>query len=87
MNECGVTAKTMITESKRDLILLLLKQREKLLSTTVAQVITVITVKTWRWYDFGIMLRLHMDVVSMWYRHRMFTENSKAVLKIIKFVS
>ena len=46
MNECGVTAKTMIKESKTDLILLLLKQREKLLSTTVAQVITVITVKT-----------------------------------------
>ena len=46
MNECGVTAKTMITESKTDLILLLLKQRAKLLSPTVAQVITVITVKT-----------------------------------------
>ena len=50
-------------------------QRERrIVSTTVAQVITVIAVETWRWYDFDMMSWSHMDVMSMSHRHRMFTK-------------
>ena len=55
----------------------------RIASTAVAQVVTIIAVEVWRQYHF-VMIWWHMDVVSMSYWHRMFTENStnKAVLKI-----
>ena len=52
-------------------------QRERrIVSTTVAQVITVIAVETWRWYDFDMMSWSHLDAMSMSDRHRMFTKLS-----------
>ena len=61
----------------------------RIVSTTVAQVITVITVETWSRCGYDMTSWRHMDAVSMLYLHRMFTENctNKAVLKISNFVS
>ena len=61
----------------------------RIVSTTVAQVITVITVETWCRCGYDMTSWRHMDAVSMLYLHRMFTENctNKAVLKISNFVS
>ena len=61
----------------------------RIVSTTVAQVITVITVETWCPCGYDMTSWRHMDAVSMLYLHRMFTENctNKAVLKISNFVS
>ena len=83
VNGYGVSATTIITESKTNLILLLFKQRG------VAQVVTVIAVETWRWYDFDMISLHYMVTVWMSYRHHMFMENStdKAALKINNSVS
>ena len=61
----------------------------RIVSTTVVQVITVITVETWCRCGYDMTSWRHMDAVSMLYLHRMFTENctNKAVLKISNFVS
>ena len=61
----------------------------RIVSTTVAQVITVITVETWCRCGYDMTSWRHMDAVSMLYLHRMFTENctNKAVLKISNFGS
>ena len=61
----------------------------RIVSTTVAQVITVITVETWCRCGYDMTSWRHMDAVSMLYLHRMFTENctNKAVLKISNFIS
>ena len=61
----------------------------RIVSTTVVQVITVITVETWCRCGYDMTSWRHMDAVSMLYLHRMFTENctNKAVLKISNFIS
>ena len=61
----------------------------RIVSTTVVQVITVITVETWCRCGYDMTSWRHMDAVSMLYLHRMFTENctNKAVLKISNFVN
>ena len=43
----------------------------RIVSTTVAQVITVIAVEIWRRYNFDMISWRHMNAVSMSYRHRM----------------
>ena len=43
----------------------------RFVSTTVVQVITVITVEIWRWYGFDVISWRHMNAVSMSYRHHM----------------
>ena len=43
----------------------------RIVSTTVAQVITVITVEIWRWCNFDMISWRHMNAMLMSYRHRM----------------
>ena len=88
INEYGVTATTMIRKSKT-LNIVTSQTERRIVNTAVAQVITVIAVKTWRLYDVDNMSWCHRNVVSMLYRLCMLAGNStkEAVLKINNSVS
>ena len=69
----------------KDKLNLVTSQAEKrFVNTAVAQIITVFAEKRWHWYNIDMMLWCHINVLSMLYLCRIFTENStyKAVPKI-----